>query len=397
MLLQSAVGALVALIPVAVWVSVSNIERDLDRRVRAALDVAERVGLDVTFAGQDVTVSCWVPIDDPMALMALIEDVRGVREARLGTSCSSVPSGAVAAGPGAPDSEVRQPGGVMLVELEDQPPGPDAAPSIETDTDEHPGRSEDGVALELSLTVSADFRDGRLTLSGVVPDTIARDVLIAAAETAIAPKNIVDELVIDIDSAIGVDDVDAALAGLATLIASAPAELVSGTARLNRGDLSLTGVFTTDDQREALLAVAERTGASIAITDRPVATVSDATALADLLNRVVAEDPILFETAGAVLTEDAKGVLDRVAAVAERYAEIAIRVVGYTDSRGDAATNLELSRRRAEAVVEALLDRGVTAPLTSVGRGERAPVTVDGVEDVEASRRVEFVVRADTP
>ena len=285
----------------------------------------------------------------------------------------------------------------MLVELEDRSPEIVAAPSVEADEGQNPGQVGPSAVPELSLAVMADIRDGRLTLTGVVPDTTARDALIAAAETSIAPTNIVDELVIDLDSAIGVDDVDAALAGLATLIASAPAELVSGTVRLDRGDLSLTGVFATDDQREILEAVAEHTGAAIAITDRPVATVSDAAVLADLLNRVVAEDPILFEMASAVLTDDAEGVLDRVAAVAARYADIAIRVVGYTDSHGDAATNLELSRRRAEAVAEALLARGVTAALTSAGRGERVPVMVGGVEDAEASRRVEFVVPADTP
>lgn len=132
-------------------------------------------------------------------------------------------------------------------------------------------------------------------------------------------------------------------------------------------------------------------------TDATDAATADAELVAELLDRIVTAHPLQFAPGGAEFTESADGVLDQIAAVATRYDEVAIEVVGHTDSRGDADDNLLLSEQRAAAVVAALEARGVTAPLTSSGRGELDPVVVGGVEDLEASRRVEFVVEGVAP
>ncbi len=397
--------ALVLLMAVAVGVSLVAIESDLERRVREELEADGQVGMRVSFAGQDATVVCGVPTDDPVALVALIEAVRGVREAHLDASCGrSLGQPRIGADPPAsitPGSVATSTDPAVIDQLSEEavttttavgslaPGVPGVPPTSQV------GQDGEDAARELSLRVTAELADGRIVLSGTVPDTAARDVLVAAAETSTAPANVVDELVIDPDSAIGVGDLDATLDRLATLLATVSSDLVSGTVRLERGDLSLTGVAATEVQRAALETAAEEAGAAIAVTDRPVAAASEADQLADLLNRIVQEGPILFESASAVLTADTEAVLDQVAAVAERYSGVAIQVIGHTDSRGNAATNLLLSRERARAVRDALVTRGVTAPITSTGRGERTPVLVGGIEDADASRRVEFVVEAD--
>jgi OOP family OmpA-OmpF porin len=70
-------------------------------------------------------------------------------------------------------------------------------------------------------------------------------------------------------------------------------------------------------------------------------------------------------------------------------------VEGHTDSQGDAAANLELSQRRAEAVVAYLVEGGIEADrLTAIGYGEERPIA-DNVSEVgrAQNRRIEFVVR----
>jgi outer membrane protein OmpA-like peptidoglycan-associated protein len=59
-------------------------------------------------------------------------------------------------------------------------------------------------------------------------------------------------------------------------------------------------------------------------------------------------------------------------------------VTGYTDSVGDPASNLALSRRRAQAVAEALSAAAPGLRLTVTGRGEADPVapnTTGGQDD----------------
>jgi outer membrane protein OmpA-like peptidoglycan-associated protein len=69
-------------------------------------------------------------------------------------------------------------------------------------------------------------------------------------------------------------------------------------------------------------------------------------------------------------------------------------VEGHTDSRGTEAFNTELSGRRANAVAEALVQRGVPSDrLRAVGLGESYPVAGnDTPEGMQQNRRVEIVV-----
>jgi len=70
-----------------------------------------------------------------------------------------------------------------------------------------------------------------------------------------------------------------------------------------------------------------------------------------------------------------------------------VRIEGYTDSRGDAQENLELSRARAQAVADVLVDLGIDAKRIEVqGHGESFPVTENASAKGRAqNRRVEIV------
>lgn len=72
----------------------------------------------------------------------------------------------------------------------------------------------------------------------------------------------------------------------------------------------------------------------------------------------------------------------------------AIVVLGYTDSTGDEQYNLDLSKRRAEAVADYLASLGVPADkMKTVGRGENDPIVPNDSDKNRAqNRRVEVVV-----
>lgn len=92
-------------------------------------------------------------------------------------------------------------------------------------------------------------------------------------------------------------------------------------------------------------------------------------------------------------------LLNAIAATINAHPEITnIQVEGHTDAQGEADYNLDLSQRRAEAVVTALVERGVEATrLIGRGFGESRLVSEGETEaDHEANRRVEFLILDET-
>jgi OOP family OmpA-OmpF porin len=173
-----------------------------------------------------------------------------------------------------------------------------------------------------------------------------------------------------------------------------PGNLVSGTAGFDGTALYLDGVAISDETGSAIGAIAAAVGVDADITARPDATADDAAALEQELNAFVTDNPIRFEQSSAVLTDEGIAVVDQLATLALRFDGVAITVEGHTDTDGDATANLTLSQARADAVRDALVERGLdAAAVTAEGFGEQQPVVVDGVEDKLASRRVEFRIQ----
>lgn len=103
---------------------------------------------------------------------------------------------------------------------------------------------------------------------------------------------------------------------------------------------------------------------------------------------------ITFELGSDRLSEQAKRNLDEFARALtdEKLSDIEFNVDGHTDARGSNDFNEELSRRRAESVVEYLEARGVSrARLQANGYGETRPRVDDPFADI--NRRVEARIR----
>ncbi len=106
-------------------------------------------------------------------------------------------------------------------------------------------------------------------------------------------------------------------------------------------------------------------------------------------------EKIYFDYDSDVIQERSYDILDAVAAtIIEHELFKTIQVEGHTDNQGTDAYNLELSQRRAAAVVEALVARGVGRDrLVPVGFGESRLVDEREIEEAhEANRRVEFLI-----
>lgn len=106
-----------------------------------------------------------------------------------------------------------------------------------------------------------------------------------------------------------------------------------------------------------------------------------------------------FDFDRATLKADAKPVLDEVYAVVKADPALRLSIEGHTDDRGPADYNRALSQRRAAAVVDALVARGLPAAqrsrLEAVGHGPAMPIADNKTDEGRArNRRVELIKRS---
>lgn len=105
---------------------------------------------------------------------------------------------------------------------------------------------------------------------------------------------------------------------------------------------------------------------------------------------------IFYDYAKATLRPQSKAELDRLAAILkEEYPNMKIQINAHTDSDGTDEYNKDLSKRRAQAVVDYLVkEKGIDPKrLKSEGFGETQPIdTNDTPEGKQNNRRTEFEV-----
>jgi outer membrane protein OmpA-like peptidoglycan-associated protein len=102
---------------------------------------------------------------------------------------------------------------------------------------------------------------------------------------------------------------------------------------------------------------------------------------------------VMFDHDSATLKPGAYVELDRIAGILagilNEYPETVVRVEGHTDASGSETYNQQLSERRANAVKNALIQRGVNpGRIVALGFGESMPVS----SSPDINRRVSIVI-----
>jgi K(+)-stimulated pyrophosphate-energized sodium pump len=102
-----------------------------------------------------------------------------------------------------------------------------------------------------------------------------------------------------------------------------------------------------------------------------------------------------FATGSSVLDSTSMNEVNNIAEILKAYPAVNLKIGGYTDNVGNAASNLKLSTERAAAVKAKLISMGITNErLESEGYGQENPVTTNDTEEGKAqNRRIAVSVR----
>lgn len=104
---------------------------------------------------------------------------------------------------------------------------------------------------------------------------------------------------------------------------------------------------------------------------------------------------IYFDTGKATIKPESEPTLANMKSFLNQHPKVSVYLVGHTDYLGAHSYNQKLSKRRADAVVKALVNRGIAASrLQSEGVGPLAPVaTNENEKGRKKNRRVELVLK----
>ena len=161
--------------------------------------------------------------------------------------------------------------------------------------------------------------------------------------------------------------------------------------------MGVPGVFARleDGQSSPALALPEMPKVPQTAASGPLTAEDCQTAMA----RVLESKQIRFKLSSAELDPGSVPLVDQLYGLSMRCPQSRMRVDGHTDAQGDAAANMRLSQRRAQAVVDALAKRGVaTNRLQAQGFGEERLLDAGSTPEAhERNRRIEFHLAPKAP
>jgi outer membrane protein OmpA-like peptidoglycan-associated protein len=208
---------------------------------------------------------------------------------------------------------------------------------------------------------------GVIELSGAFPDQASVDQYVLAAETIYGTENVrAANVTIDRDTTLS--GATFGIAGLVDAGDTRATDFQGTVLAFFGGSNADTSGLAIDTSPEALARLEER------------------------LRAEVASEPILFASGQATIDPTSEAILVRLAEAINAAPGIDVEVVGHTDGEGAVEINQEISERRAQAVVDRLIELGVDAErLRARGAGESEPIADNETEEGRAqNRRIAF-------
>ena len=252
------------------------------------------------------------------------------------------------------------------------------------------------VALSLAACASAPTRNAALEGARTAVDSAQSDPNVgqyAALDLEQAKQQL--QMADDAAAKHDQDSVNqhAYLAGQSARLAQLHAVAKADEARLANGQAERDKIQLEARSREVQQAQAQ-TAAAVAQRDAAQREIEQLKATQTARGMVMTLGDVLFDTGRTELKSGAERKLEPLVTFLNAHPNRRIEIDGFTDSVGSVALNEQLSQRRADAVKEALVSRGIDAGRISVqGFGKAFPVASNGnAGGRQLNRRVEVVI-----
>lgn len=237
-----------------------------------------------------------------------------------------------------------------------------------------------------SLFCSLNISAAPIVVDGVVPNDMTKQAILEKLRAVYGADQVVDKIQIrPVSAPNGWSD------SVTRVITPDLKKISQGKLSVRGTQVDLTGkmgvqadIQPTTVLFQSLVQPPYRFNSQITVNAAEQAVIDNA-----LKNRIIE-----FESGKAVLTPIGTQILDEMVVALNKVQNKNIKIVGHTDSQGDAQKNQLLSLQRAEAVKQYLIAKSIAATrLTTEGLGATKPVADNATEDGrKKNRRIEFDV-----
>lgn len=238
----------------------------------------------------------------------------------------------------------------------------------------------------LGLSTSFMIFAQPILIEGAVPNEKIKAEILAKAYSIYGQQNVVDQIQVR-----QVTTPSNWINTVTKVINDDLKKVKQGNLTVNGTEIKLTGklsnpedIQTTQVRFQSLTPVNFRLNTQLSLNQAEQQIIDAA-----LKNRIIE-----FESGSAILAASGVRILDEMAVVLKRVRGKKVKILGHTDSSGDADKNIILSQQRADAVKTYLIHKNIPAEsLSTEGLGSNKPVADNTtVEGRKKNRRIEFEV-----
>jgi OOP family OmpA-OmpF porin len=238
------------------------------------------------------------------------------------------------------------------------------------------------VAPELKTIITGES----VVLRGTLADQESINTIVSQAEQGFGAGNVANTLRVgeNISALPNLDGFFLSLVGKSF-------DLYTLTATLRGNQLSLKG---TINSREANTMLATQMANGLGLEVENSLTV--ATPACDvLINELLSSRPINFASGRAIIKNESFELLENIKSIMRRCPDANFEVSGHSDSTGKLSVNMELSKQRAQAVIDHLAGSWLnTAKFTATGYGSSRPIADNNTDEGRAlNRRIGFKLK----